>query len=50
MDFLHEGDELVVVKLDRLAVLPRDVSNLVHDLEAKGAALTVLARCGTATG
>ena len=42
MDFLHEGDELVVVKLDRLGRLTRDVLNLVHDLEARGAALTVL--------
>ncbi len=42
MDFLHAGDELVVVKLDRLGRSTRDVLNLVHDLEAKGAALTVL--------
>ena len=44
MDFLHAGDELVVVKLDHLGRSTRDVLNLVHDLEAKGAALTVLAR------
>jgi len=42
MDFLHAGDELVVVKLDRLGRSTRDVLNLVHDLEARGAALTVL--------
>src|SRR3954466_918192 len=42
MDFLHAGDELVVVKLGRLGRSTRDVLNLVHDLEAKGAALTVL--------
>ncbi len=42
MDFLREGDELVVVKLDRLGRSTRDVLNLVHELEAKGAALTVL--------
>ena len=42
MDFLHAADELVVVKLDRLGRSTRDVLNLVHDLEAKGAALTVL--------
>jgi DNA invertase Pin-like site-specific DNA recombinase len=42
MDFLHAGDELVVVKLDRLGRSTRDVLNLVHELEAKGAALTVL--------
>src|SRR5215218_6125964 len=42
MDFLHAGDELVVVKLDRLGRSTRDVLNLVHELESKGAALTVL--------
>src|SRR3954471_13808354 len=42
MDFLHAGDELVVVKLDRLGRSTRDVLNLVHELGAKGAALTVL--------
>src|SRR4051794_31159089 len=30
MDFLHAGDELVVVKLDRLGRSTRDVLNLVH--------------------
>src|SRR3954470_14675766 len=42
MDFLHDGDELVVVKLDRLGRSTRDVLNLVHELDAKGAALTFL--------
>src|SRR4051812_41986052 len=42
MDFLHAGDELVVVRLDRLGRSTRDVLNLVHELEAKNAALTVL--------
>ena len=42
MDFLHAGDELVVVKFDRLGRSTRDVLNLVHELEAKGATLTVL--------
>src|SRR3954463_16682150 len=42
LDFLRRGDELVVVKLDRLGRSTRDVLNLVHELEAKGAALTVL--------
>src|SRR5215210_746664 len=36
------ASELVVVKLDRLGCSIHDVLNLVHDLEAKGAALTVL--------
>ena len=42
VEFIRAGDELVVVKLDRLGRSTRDVLNLVHDLEAKGAALTVL--------
>src|SRR4029079_18536960 len=42
MAFLHAGDELVVVKLDRLGRSTRDVLNLVHELEAKGAHLRVL--------
>lgn len=42
MEFIRAGDELVVVKLDRLGRSTRDVLNLVYDLEAKGAALTVL--------
>ena len=42
LDFIRAEDELVVVKLDRLGRSTRDVLNLVHELEAKGAALTVL--------
>jgi DNA invertase Pin-like site-specific DNA recombinase len=42
MEFIRAGDELVVVKLDRLGRSTRDVLNLVHEFEAKGAALTVL--------
>jgi len=42
LDFIREGDELVVVKLDRLGRSTRDVLNLVHELEEKGAGLRVL--------
>ncbi|KQT51968.1 resolvase [Aureimonas sp. Leaf454] len=42
MQFLREGDELVVARLDRLGRSTRDVLNLVHDLEVKGASLRVL--------
>jgi DNA invertase Pin-like site-specific DNA recombinase len=42
LEFIRAGDELVVVKLDRLGRSTRDVLNLVHELEAKGAALMVL--------
>jgi DNA invertase Pin-like site-specific DNA recombinase len=42
LDFIRAGDALVVVKLDRLGRSTRDVLNLVHELERKGAALRVL--------
>jgi DNA invertase Pin-like site-specific DNA recombinase len=42
MQFLRDGDELVVVRLDRLGRSTRDVLNLVHDLDRKGAALRIL--------
>jgi DNA invertase Pin-like site-specific DNA recombinase len=42
MDFIRPGDTLVVVKLDRLGRSTRDVLNLVHELEQRGANLRVL--------
>lgn len=42
LEFIRAGDALVVVKLDRLGRSTRDVLNLVHELENKGAALRVL--------
>ena len=42
MDFIRSGDTLLVVKLDRLGRSTRDVLNLVHELEQKGASLRVL--------
>lgn len=42
LDFIRPGDELVVVKLDRLGRSTRDVLNIVHDLDQKGASLRVL--------
>lgn len=42
LEFVRPGDTLVVVKLDRLGRSTRDVLNLVHELEGKGAALRVL--------
>jgi len=42
LEFIRAGDALVVVKLDRLGRSTRDVLNLVHELESKGAALRVL--------
>ncbi len=40
--FLHPGDELVVVRLDRLGRSTRDVLNIVHEADQKGAFITVL--------
>ena len=42
MQFLRPGDELVVLRLDRLGRSTRDVLNLVHELDAKGASLRIL--------
>ena len=42
LEFIRPGDELVVVKLDRLGRSTREVLNLVHELEQKGAGLRVL--------
>jgi len=42
MAFLRKGDELVVHRLDRLGRSTRDILNLVHDLDTKGAHLRVL--------
>ena len=43
LEFIRPGDELVVVKLDRLGRSTRDVLNLVHELEAP--VLRARARC-----
>lgn len=42
IDFLRPGDELVVTRLDRLGRDTRDVLNLIHECEQKGAFVTVL--------
>jgi DNA invertase Pin-like site-specific DNA recombinase len=42
LDFLRPGDVLAVVRLDRLGRDTRDVLNIVHDIETKGASLKVL--------
>jgi DNA invertase Pin-like site-specific DNA recombinase len=42
MQFLHAGDEPVVSRLDRLGRSTRDVLNLVHELDEKGASFRVL--------
>lgn len=42
LDFVREGDEVVVVRADRLGRDTRDVLNVVHELDQRGAFLTVL--------
>lgn len=42
LQFLRPGDELVVTRIDRLGRDTRDVLNLVHGCEARGAFVTVL--------
>ena len=42
LDFLRDGDELVVTRLDRLGRDTRDVLNLIHECEQRGAFVTIL--------
>ena len=42
LDFIRSGDTLVVAKLDRLGRSTRDVLNIVHELEQRGALFRVL--------
>ena len=39
LDFIREGDELVVTRVDRLARSIRDLQNIVYDLREKGVVL-----------
>lgn len=42
IEFLRQGDELVVTRLDRLGRDTRDVLNIVHECHERGAHVTVL--------
>ncbi len=42
LDYMREGDTLVITKIDRLARSARDLHNIVHDLEKSGISLKVL--------
>ena len=42
LSFLRPGDELVVSRLDRLGRDTRDVLNIIHEAEQRGAFVTVL--------
>jgi DNA invertase Pin-like site-specific DNA recombinase len=39
LEFLREGDTLVVTRIDRLARSMRDLQNIVHDFRQRGVAL-----------
>src|SRR5215468_2264062 len=39
LEFLREGDTLVVTRIDRLARSLRDLQDIIHDLKARGIAL-----------
>ena len=36
LEFMREGDTLVVTRIDRLARSMRDLQNIVHDLKQRG--------------
>ena len=40
MEFMRDGDELVVTRIDRLARSIRDLQNIVHELKQKGVTLS----------
>lgn len=42
LQFLRDGDDLIVTRLDRLGRDTRDVLNLIHECEQRGAFVTVL--------
>lgn len=42
MQFLQAGDEPVALRLDRRGRSARDILNLLHELDEKGASLLVL--------
>jgi len=42
IEFLRQGDEVVVTRLDRLGRDTRDVLNIVHECQQRGAFLTIL--------
>ncbi len=42
IEFLREGDELLVTRLDRLGRDTRDVLNIVHECQQRGSFVTIL--------
>ena len=53
LDFLRDGDTLVVTRIDRLARSMKDLQDIVHDLKGRGVALKATEQpidTGTAAG
>ena len=53
LDFLRDGDTLVVTRIDRLARSMKDLQDIVHDLKGRGVALRATEQpidTGTAAG
>ncbi|KAA3502768.1 recombinase family protein [Rhizobium rhizogenes] len=50
IEFLRKDDELIVTRLDRLGRDTRDVLNIVHECEQRGAFITVLEPCVSTKG
>ena len=53
MDFLREGDTLIVTRIDRLARSMKDLQDIVHELKGRGVALKATEQpidTGTAAG
>ena len=53
LEYLRDGDTLIVTRVDRLARSIRDLQNLVHDLQARGITLKATEQpidTGTAAG
>ena len=42
LEFMRDGDTLVVTRIDRLARSMRDLQNIVYELQNKGVTLTAL--------
>ncbi len=42
LNYLREGDTLVITRIDRLARSLRDLQDLVHELKSKGIALKAI--------
>lgn len=47
LEFIRQGDEFVVTRLDRFARSSRDLQNFVHDFREKGVTLRVLEKNST---